>query len=234
MVRTLPSGVISLDAAVEQIARNARNGNLYPTIVYRDEAVAAWRKLCKLSEDRVRPLMLTADGFVQPVDRTQFLKFKDEYWKFASVLRYPPNSDGVQEVNKHCPSHDLLDETGRLHRGARLVFLESEIETAFGMAADPTAMSKPSPATVLSGSGEQSGSAPCHDRKIQATDAEIDEMIRSVDEQYKRSVGVKMLWKIAQQKIELIAPKNGLPKGLERRGGTILHLKEGALKNFPK
>jgi hypothetical protein len=82
--------------------------------------------------------MLSVDGFIQKVDRTQFVGFADEYWKFASVLRYPPNGEGVpQEVNEHCPSHDLLDESGRLHRGARLVFLESEIETAFGMAAEP-------------------------------------------------------------------------------------------------
>jgi hypothetical protein len=139
MVRTLPSGVISLDTAVERIARTARNGNLYPTILYRDEADAAWRKLCALPEDHVRPLMLTAEGFIQKVDRTQFFGFADKYWKFASVLRYPPNGEGVpQEVNEHCPSHDLLDESGRLHRGARLVFRESEINAALGEASEPT------------------------------------------------------------------------------------------------
>jgi hypothetical protein len=138
---TLPLGVISLDTAVELIARHARHGNLYPTIVYRNEADAAWRKLCALSEDHVRPLMLTSDGVIQKVDRTQFFGFADKYWKFASVLRYPPNGEDVQqEVNEHCPSHDLLDESGRLHRGARLVFLESEIEMAFDAAADPGAI----------------------------------------------------------------------------------------------
>jgi hypothetical protein len=170
MARTLPSGLLSLDTAVELIARTR---NLYPTIVYRDEADAAWRKLCALSKDHVRPLLLTADELIQKADRTQFLGFADKYWKFASVLRYTPNGEGVpQEVNVHCPSHDILDETGRLHRGARFVFLESEIKTV--MAVEPPA--------------------------VQASDAEIDEMIRSADKQFKRRVGLKKLWEIAQQK----------------------------------
>jgi hypothetical protein len=74
--------------AVELIARNARNGNLYPTIVYRDEAVVAWRKLCGFAPIAARTM--TGDGFLRKPDPVQFEGFADKYCKFASVLRYRP------------------------------------------------------------------------------------------------------------------------------------------------
>jgi hypothetical protein len=135
---TLTTSMISLDAAVERIARNARNGNLYPTIVYRDEADVTWRKLCALiPEERVRPLMLTADGFVQKADITQFAGFADKYFRFATILRYPPSDGSIPQVLEREPSYDLLDERGQLHRSATLIFSESELERELAPVSEP-------------------------------------------------------------------------------------------------
>jgi hypothetical protein len=116
---TLPTGMISLDAAVVLIA-----GSKAP---YRDEADAAWHTLCQLvSEGRVTPQMLDERGFVREADRKQFFGFKEKYWKFASALLYYPRDDHDRRVAdeddwkkvageiEREPSYDLLDERGQL------------------------------------------------------------------------------------------------------------------------
>src|ERR1700730_4972703 len=128
MNKPLPTGTISLDDAVERTARHERPEL---NVVYRVEGGEAWRKLCGFAEKgRGGARMVTKSGFVMTVYRAQFVGFKDRYWKFASVLRYPPNDKGVPEEIERFPSYDLLDESLNPHRNASLVFLESELEVA--------------------------------------------------------------------------------------------------------
>jgi len=128
MNKPLPTGTISLDDAVE---RTARHEHPELNVVYRVEGGEAWRKLCGFAEKgRGGARMVTKSGFVMTVYRAQFIGFKDRYWKFASVLRYPPNDKGVPEEIERFPSYDLLDESLNPHRNASLVFLESELEVA--------------------------------------------------------------------------------------------------------
>jgi hypothetical protein len=130
MSKTLPQGYIDIDTAVEQMARR-ENPNL--TTVYRDEADAAWRTLCKLAPAAAR--IMTGDGLLRKPAPVQFDGFADRYWKFASILRGTwPGDDAPCELEV-CPpgesrTHALLDERGQWHGDARLVFLESGIGTA--------------------------------------------------------------------------------------------------------
>jgi hypothetical protein len=63
-----------------------------------------------------RLLATTSDGFHRKPDPTQFEGFADKYWKFASVLRFPPNDVGVPEEQPLHPSYNLFDEWGYTHR----------------------------------------------------------------------------------------------------------------------
>jgi hypothetical protein len=123
---------LDIDAAVERIAKR---DNPKLTIVYRDTAAAAWRTLCKLAPAATR--ILTGDGLLRKPDPVQLEGFADKYWKFASILRYPPNDEGVPGEIECFPSYNLLDEHGHVHRGARLVFRKSEIEAALLLAIKP-------------------------------------------------------------------------------------------------
>jgi hypothetical protein len=125
MTSSLPAGYIDTTAAVERIVRNARNGNLYS-----NWPAGAWRKLCGelIPKGHVRPLMLTADGFVRKADVTQFAGFADKYSRFETFFGYQPSDR----------SYDLLDEHGRVHRFARAIFLESELEGELAPAREPT------------------------------------------------------------------------------------------------
>jgi hypothetical protein len=125
MTSSLPAGYIDTTAAVERIVRNARNGNLYS-----NWPADAWRKLCGelIPKGHVRPLMLTADGFVRKADVTQFAGFADKYSRFETFFGYQPSDR----------SYDLLDEHGRVHRFARAIFLESELEGELAPAREPT------------------------------------------------------------------------------------------------
>jgi hypothetical protein len=60
MNKALPPGMISLDEAVELIARHE-----HPklTIIYRDAAFSAWDKLCKIAPIAAR--ILTGDGLLR-------------------------------------------------------------------------------------------------------------------------------------------------------------------------
>jgi hypothetical protein len=131
MNKALPPGMISLDEAVELIARHE-----HPklTIIYRDAAFSAWDKLCKIAPIAAR--ILTGDGLLRKPGAAQFDGFVGKYWKFASTpIQYPPHDDTrvprELELNPF-PSYDLLDEHGVTHHDARLVFLESEIDAALG------------------------------------------------------------------------------------------------------
>ena len=128
-----PHGYLDIDAAVELIARRA---NPKLTIVYRDEADAAWRQLCKIAPVVAR--IITGDGLYEKPTPTQFEGFADKYWKFASILRYPPNDNWrlTGEIERY-PSPDLFDESGRVHRDARLVFLKGEIDSAWWATMEP-------------------------------------------------------------------------------------------------
>lgn len=133
MTKTLPTGYIDLDTAIYRIARR-ENHKL--TTVYRDEADAAWRTLCKIAPSAA--LILTGDGLVRKPGLVQFEGFADKYWKFASVLRYPPNDNWrlTGEIERY-PSYEVLDEHGVKHYGARLVFHESEIDAAWWESMEP-------------------------------------------------------------------------------------------------
>jgi hypothetical protein len=129
---TSANDYLDIDAAVERISR-LENRKL--TTIYRDTADAAWRTLCRLAPSAAR--ILTGDGLVRKPDPVQFEGFADKSWKFASILRYPPNDEGVPGEIECSPSYNLLDEHGRVIRGAQLVFLESEIDTAFWATMEP-------------------------------------------------------------------------------------------------
>jgi hypothetical protein len=147
VTETLPTGYIGLDAAVERIARRENPGLM--VFVYRDEAFSAWDKLCKIAPIAAR--IMTGDGLLRKPDPVQFEGFAGKYWKFASTaIQYRPDDDtrvpGELELNP-CPSYELLDEHGATHRGARLVFLESEIEASSRAGAPPEASAEESPPT---------------------------------------------------------------------------------------
>jgi hypothetical protein len=147
MTKTLPTGYIGLDDAVEMIVRHKYPG---PGIILRDDGEEAFRELCQLvPEGRVTPQMLDERGFVREADRKQFFGFKDKYWKFASALLYYPRDDHDRRVAdeddwkkvageiEREPSYDLLDDRGQLHRNATLIFGES-VEGELASVSEPT------------------------------------------------------------------------------------------------
>jgi hypothetical protein len=128
-----PPDYLDIDAAVELIARRA---NPKLTIVYRGEADAAWRTLCKIAPVVAR--IITGEGLYEKPAPAQFEGFAGKYWKFASVLRYPPNDVRVpEEIEEINPSYAIRDESGRVHRDARLVFLKGEIDSAWWAIMEP-------------------------------------------------------------------------------------------------
>jgi hypothetical protein len=141
MTKTLPTGYTDLDDAVEMIVRHKYPG---PGFILRDDGEEAFRELCKLVLDkRVHPRGQTLDGKTFEARRDQFIDLQERYIFMAAVLRYPAGVEGLGIEDP--PSYELFDADGNRYRHARLVFRESEIETAFGMAAEPLAISAPPP-----------------------------------------------------------------------------------------
>jgi hypothetical protein len=141
MTKTLPTGYIDLDDAVEMIVRHKYPG---PGVILRDDGEEAFRELCKLVLDkRVHPRGQTLDGKTFKAGRDQFIDLQERYIFMAAALRYPAGVEGLGIEDP--PSYELSDADGNRYRHARLVFLKSEIETAFGMAAEPLAISAPPP-----------------------------------------------------------------------------------------
>ncbi|HEV7911369.1 MAG TPA: hypothetical protein VGP28_09875 [Methylocella sp.] len=141
MIKPLPTGAISLDAAVEMMVRHKCPG---PGVILRDDGEDAFRELCKLVLDkRVHPRGQTLDGKTFKAGRDQFIDLQERYIFMAAALRYPAGVEGLGIEDP--PSYELFDADGNRYRHARLVFRESEIKTAFGMAAEPLAISAPPP-----------------------------------------------------------------------------------------
>ena len=141
MTKTLPTWYIDLDDVVEMIVRHKYPG---PGVILRDDGEEAFRELCKLVLDkRVHPRGRTLDGKTFKARRDQFIDLQERYIFSAAALRYPEGVEGLGIEDP--PSCELSDAGGNRYRHARLVFRESEIETAFGMAAEPLEISAPPP-----------------------------------------------------------------------------------------
>jgi hypothetical protein len=135
MTKTLATGYTDLDDAVEMIVRHKYPG---PGIILRDDGEEAFRELCKLVLDkRVHPRGQTVDGKTFKAGRDQFIDLQERYIFMAAALRYPAGVEGLGIEGP--PSYELFDADGNRYRHARLVFRESEIETAFGMVEEPGA-----------------------------------------------------------------------------------------------